>query len=300
MLAFAVMTCVFRTTVSVGWNPVAFLTPHTCCFRSLDKAKRNPGALNRNDRCLVAQMSQLSYYPFTMSGRGLRKGPKICIIKPMKHLTTLLAIYCLSLTSAHADVTEYDFELIIFEDISRRYANSERWQHKLAAPGTETSAVETANRGTRANTTDTNTALNIKQINGIGLSKYAKKLASSKRYHVLVHKSWRQTGFADDAAIDIPIDSRLTDKANTNNIQGSIKIVLERYLHIYTNLMYQQPRKDAVPVWDGQASQQYKEYPINFHRRMRSKELHYVDHPIVGILVKAMPVKKQEASQDKT
>jgi len=33
---------------------------------------------------------------------------------------------------------------------------------------------------------------------------------------------------------------------------------------------------------------------------MRSKELHYLDHPIVGILVKAMPVKKQEKPEDKT
>ena len=215
----------------------------------------------------------------------------------MKHLTALLAFYCFYLASAHADVTEYDFELIIFEDISGRYANSEQWQHELPVPGTETSAVETA---TRANTTGTNTALNISQIKSIGLKKYANKLASSKRYHVLVHKSWRQTGLAEDAAIDIPIDSRLTDKANTNNIQGSIKIVLERYLHIYTNLMYQQPRKDAVPVWDGQASQLYKEYPINFHRRMRSKELHYLDHPMVGILVMAMPVKKQDETEGKT
>ena len=215
----------------------------------------------------------------------------------MKLLITLLATYGLLLSPAHADVTEYDFELIIFEEISGRYANSEQWQHELPVPGTETSAVETT---TRANTTGTNTALNISQIKGIGLKKYANKLASSKRYHVLVHKAWRQTGLADDAAIDIPIDSRLTDKANPNNIQGSIKIVLERYLHIYTNLMYQQPRKDAVPAWDGQASQLYKEYPINFHRRMRSKELHYVDHPIVGILVKAMPVKKQEKPEDKT
>ena len=212
----------------------------------------------------------------------------------MKHLTTLLAIYCFFLAPAHADVTEYDFELIIFEDTSGRYANSEQWQYEIS----EAEAAATASAGTQSDSKNTNAEIHISQIKGIGLNKYAKKLKSSKHYHVLVHKAWRQTGFADDAAIDIPIDSRKTS-GDVNNIHGSIKIVLGRYLHIYTDMIYQQPRKDTAPILYGQ-SQQYKEYPINFHRRMRSKELHYLDHPLVGILVKAMPVKKQEAPQDKT
>lgn len=36
-------------------------------------------------------------------------------------------------------------------------------------------------------------------------------------------------------------------------------------------------------------------YPIVSHRRMRSKELHYIDHPLVGILVQINPVKKKPA-----
>jgi hypothetical protein len=214
----------------------------------------------------------------------------------MKHLTTLLAIYCFFLAPAHADVTEYDFELIIFEDTSGRYANSEQWQHELSE--VESAATETASAGTLSKSKDTNAAIKISQIKGIGLNKYAKKLKANKRYNVLVHKAWRQTGFADDAAIDIPIDSRKTSR-DKNNIHGSIKIVLERYLHIYTDMIYQQPRKDTTPIQYGQ-SQQYKEYPINFHRRMRSKELHYLDHPMVGILVMAMPVKKQDKTEGKT
>ena len=212
----------------------------------------------------------------------------------MKHLITLLAIYGFFLIPAHADVTEYDFELIIFEDISGRYANSEQWQYEL--PETE----ETASAGNQPTNKDANAEINIRQIKGIGLSKYAQKLKSNKRYNVLVHKAWRQTGLADDDAIAIPIDSRKTS-SDGNNIHGSIKIVLERYLHIYTDMIYQQPHKDVAPAWPNPASrQQYKEYPINFHRRMRSKELHYLDHPLVGILVMAMPVKNQEEMEDKT
>lgn len=219
-----------------------------------------------------------------------RCGLNSCIIQPMKHLTALLTIYCFFLIPAHADVTEYDFELIIFEDTSGRYANSEQWQHEL--PEVKSAATKIASAGTQSENKDTNTGISISQIKGIGLNKYAKKLKANKRYNVLVHKAWRQTGFADDAAIDIPIDSRKASD-DKNNIHGSIKIVLERYLHIYTDMTYQQPRKDAAPVWQGQASQQFKEFPINFHRRMRSKELYYPDHPMIDILVKALPVEKQ-------
>ena len=31
-------------------------------------------------------------------------------------------------------------------------------------------------------------------------------------------------------------------------------------------------------------------YTLQSHRRMRSKELHYIDHPLVGILIQINPV----------
>lgn len=215
----------------------------------------------------------------------------------MKPLTTLLAISFFFLPPAHADVTEYDFELIIFEDTSGRYANSEQWKHEL--PGAETAATGTDSSRNQLRNKDADDAINISQIKGIGLNNYAKKLKANKRYNVLIHKAWRQTGLAEDAAIDIPIDSRKTI-GNENNIHGSIKIVLGRYLHIYTNMIYQQLRNDVATVFHNQGLQSHNDYPINFHRRMRSKELHYLDHPMVGILVMAMPVKKQEKPKQET
>ncbi|NNJ98273.1 MAG: hypothetical protein HKP12_14060, partial [Gammaproteobacteria bacterium] len=144
----------------------------------------------------------------------------------------------------------------------------------------------------------------VREIKGIGLGKYAKKLRSNKRYNVLVHKAWRQPGLSHKDAVDIAIDSRPT-RAGTasaaktlqsNSIHGTVKIVLARYLHIYTDLIYRQPLTTQTSAWGGTYSKQYKEFPVNFHRRMRSKELHYIDHPLVGILVMAMPVAAKEKS----
>ena len=208
----------------------------------------------------------------------------------MKFLSAFILFISVISTPVVAEVTEYDIEIIIFEDTSGRYANKEQWQY--APLGLEDNLTEA-----KRNLGDD---IDITPIKGIGLNRYARKLKSNKRYNVLVHKAWRQTGLAEDAAIDIPVDSRKASPGATatpsdnNHIHGSIKIVLGRYLHIYTDMTYQQPNQDLYASLPGEDAQQYRQYPIRFHRRMRSKELHYLDHPLVGILVMAMPVKQGE------
>lgn len=243
-----------------------------------------------------------------MHDKVAESGPKTCIIAWMKNLNTLLALLGLWLCMTHATAAakEYDFELIIFEDRSGRYANSEQWQHELLQSGTSTSAAEAAGSSSDTGTFSSDAESKIREIKGIGLAKYARKLKSNKRYNVLVHKAWRQPGLSRKDAIDIAIDSRPTGTSTAptaktgNSIHGSVKIVLARYLHIYTDMIYRQPRPDTTPAWNGAETQQYKEFPINFHRRMRSKELHYLDHPMVGILVMAMPVKNKETTEEES
>lgn len=238
-----------------------------------------------------------------------------CIINLMKQLTTLFIISYLLLTNAQAEVIEYDFEIIIFEETSGRYANSEQWQDSLLDDTSGTEILATHSGDANDDTTqaqgkaqEQNDALAITDIEGIGLREYTEKLDKTKRYKVLVHKAWRQAGLSEQEAIDIPIDSRVADESNKsvlstesqsavitdNNIHGTIKVILARYLHFYTDLVYQQPREESSPLWQIEGLEPYKEYPIKFHRRMRSKELHYLDHPMIGILIKAMPVDKNE------
>ena len=218
--------------------------------------------------------------------------PQYCIIKPMKLSAGFFLFFSIISNTVIAEATEYDFEIIIFEDTSGRYANSEQWAHELIKEDRSLNQAQ-RNPGTKP---DKDKQTNITPIKGIGLKRFASALETNKRYNLLVHKAWRQKWENNGAAIDIPIDSRQSD---TNTIHGSIKIVLERYLHIYTDMIYRQPRKDSAPVLLGQ-DPQYKEYPIKSHRRMRSKELHYLDHPMVGILVMAMPVEKKEEPKERT
>jgi len=216
----------------------------------------------------------------------------------------------------YAAAREYDFEIIIFEDTSGKYRDAEQWPEWSPdyQPGKQPGDTQ-VDKNAPASIRDipaglsgqqgypqANAVINITPIESIGLDKYAEALRHSKRYHVLVHKSWRQAGLSDNASVSIPIDSRADSvhaKENTTGIHGEIKLVLGRYLHLYTDLVYQQPRTQPPPAWQTLDTSPYRNYPIRFHRKMRSKELHYIDHPLVGILIMALPVKTDEESSTK-
>ena len=36
------------------------------------------------------------------------------------------------------------------------------------------------------------------------------------------------------------------------------------------------------------------DFPLKIHRKMRSKELHYIDHPLFGILVEIRPAQSED------
>lgn len=241
-------------------------------------------------------------------------------------LIFMIAMFAFSVdvttSTANAAAREYDFEIIIFEDTSGKYRDAEQWpewtpetlQQQARADDYQVESIKDIPAGfsEQQGYPQANAVINITPIDSIGLDKYVQKLKKANRYNVLVHKSWRQAGLSDNASVSIPIDSRRdrsgavvpvlqvgstgAARDNTTGIHGEIKLVLGRYLHLYTDLVYQQPRTQPLPVWQTLNTSPYKDYLIRYHRKMRSKELHYIDHPMVGILVMALPVKKDVKS----
>ena len=97
---------------------------------------------------------------------------------------------------------------------------------------------------------------------------------------------------ADGNLVEIPAPERLDE------LEGSVRVVLGRYLHVYTDLVFRKPlttmaydetTETLVPM------QSLQSIPVREWRRMRSRELHYLDHPVLGMLVKITPV---EATSD--
>lgn len=92
-------------------------------------------------------------------------------------------------------------------------------------------------------------------------------------------------------------------------LEGKITIVLSRYLHTYTDLVLRRPRLSADPVMNNAASEAYlaanradtlilNNHHMREHRRMRSKNLHYIDSPEFGMLVLITPFEVAEGFEE--
>jgi len=91
--------------------------------------------------------------------------------------------------------------------------------------------------------------------------------------------------------------------------EGKITIALSRYLHTYTNLVLRRPRLSADPVLNNAAQNAYvaanaadtrilNNHRIKEHRRMRSKRLHYLDHPEFAMLILITPYEAAESFEE--
>ena len=91
-----------------------------------------------------------------------------------------------------------------------------------------------------------------------------------------------------------------TETQTRSILNGYIKIILTRYLHADIDLTYTTniplttttvisaanlEQEDAEPI----ALPQPIVYSLKQTRKMRSKEVHYIDHPVIGVILLATP-----------
>jgi hypothetical protein len=119
---------------------------------------------------------------------------------------------------------------------------------------------------------------------------------------VLLHGRWLQAVPARDAPAPILIQAG-ENFAGTRELEGTVAATLGRYLHFQATLLYRAPNLGLQPIDillrdDGSTAQSIPdlEEPLSYllldeSRRMRSEEIHYLDHPKFGIVVRIDPVK---------
>lgn len=129
------------------------------------------------------------------------------------------------------------------------------------------------------------------------LLSYAHKINKTPNMRVIWHQSWLE-----------PIQSKTKASAHRINLNlagspvikltGEIKLYRSRYLHIRTNLHLRHYVKGLQQTNSTAAPNKYRTLVpmraahIQLARRMRSNELHYLDHPMLGVVIKATPVSK--------
>lgn len=114
------------------------------------------------------------------------------------------------------------------------------------------------------------------------LARHAYSLGRSPELTIQSHQAWRQPGLSREESPWINLASE------SSALTGKIKISLSRYLHADIDITLSNP--DWSPTYlsaSGTGAPQYSE-SIHFQasRRLKRDEIHYIDHPLAGVLVR--------------
>ena len=122
------------------------------------------------------------------------------------------------------------------------------------------------------------------------------RLERMRAYHVLASGGWIQEGLDETAAQPMSL-------ANLGivNPSGSLRLNVSRYLHLSVDLEFRaEPLAgSSAPAQDALALNELlpggTKYRMVEQRRARSGELHYVDHPMFGLLFLISPAPEEAA-----
>jgi len=228
------------------------------------------------------------------------------ICKRTKPIATSLLFPICFVLAAPAQAIDYDVEVIIFEHVRNTTIGS---SDTILYPVIENAELipETPFPGAE-----------IQPIGELRLLEEAEKIKASDNHRFLYHGGWRQTDFDQESAPfmsialgqsfnllaeNVPVVNVSTDdeigenevaftRGYTNppagqildlrqersaKLFGGIKVWVGRFLHFDTRLSYTPTGADFSFAFESE-------------RRMRSRQLHYIDHPRVGIITKIYPV----------
>jgi len=193
----------------------------------------------------------------------------------------------------------YRVEIIVFADLDASSAGDEQWPLDPGTPPLD-NAVELLD-ATDPETPEPELRLAYQRITGDALQLNAPwgRLRRSANYHPLLHIAWRQPALAQDEARPVHLRGGRPAPAAGGlqavpaapsaaplpaEIDGTLRLYRARYLHLDLDLRY---RPDSPPPG---LTQQVEVFRLTESRRVRSRKLHYFDHPLFGVLALVTPL----------
>lgn len=215
-------------------------------------------------------------------------------------ITTVLMLTSLSLYAKATDreAPWYQFEIIIFERIAKGAGSTEVWPEDA---GTLDQLNAKTLRIWPAKETEGMTepvAYKTLPKSTWRLTEHEQRLRRSRNYRPHLHVAWRQQVTRPDKAqlLYLKLPQKSTSKvagAAPAKIEGTLKVGVKRYLHLETDLLL---RRLVMPDQNDRQrglrfGPYYQPYRLKAQRRMRSGDLHYIDHPVIGVLFLASKYK---------
>ncbi len=214
----------------------------------------------------------------------------------------------------------YQVEVLVFERRGERVLEEENWDPEPGRPPIEESIALIAPGESPLEGPGPH-AFRILPAEALTMSKIRGHLENSSETTPILHLAWRQpgvpqndaqrvnlylppadqrgarasesffglarrTGTQDTAAggqpVLIPLDALQEPTVSQPVLDGTVRVHLARYLHAEVDLVYHR-RGIETP------------FRLAISRRMRSGELHYLDHPVFGALIKVVPYEPEKA-----
>ena len=121
-------------------------------------------------------------------------------------------------------------------------------------------------------------------------------LGRSANYRPLAYYAWRQAVPDRNQARSVRLPASTPNRGAY--VDGSAEVALGRYLHLTLDLqMHSSAASGAISLRDDMLELEIPEFRLREQRRMRSREIHYFDHPRFGVIALITPYQSQPATQ---
>jgi len=241
----------------------------------------------------------------------------------LQYLLLFFAIFIFPLSLYASDTRYYDVEIIMYEQLQAENLGAEQWQVNIEREVPEVFIELNSELPKQLNLPENILPeLSFRKLPSTAyrLSEEATTIEESPGHHVLLHTAWVQPGLPQDASINVHINKTFpaghsNDFNNKNQettlqapaiisssgtLDALIRISLARYLHIETDVFLSYDESPRTINYTELQSNQTNEPPLTqswpkqYHikqtrNRIRSTELHYLDHPVLGMLILFTP-----------
>lgn len=248
----------------------------------------------------------------------------------MKVLISILFLALANTSFAEDDMRYYDVEVVIIENLSEVAKRSENWPLQVNMNVDQIEKIVPLGQPLPKlkewlpQEVDLKSSYKVLNSNTFKLSDKVKLLSESKTKRVIFHTAWRQPGLDKHKALPIyfkrevpalpviegefSLEDQQTDTL-PSVLEGILRVTLARYLHLEAELSLRDKLPETInsdnpfEVLDNENQRNDLEKQGIIHlkqkrRRIRSNELHYIDHPVLGILMQITPYEKPEEVAD--
>jgi hypothetical protein len=201
-----------------------------------------------------------------------------------------LASFALPAHAAETDHPNYTLEVIVFETFALKSWTEEYWPEEIELPDYE-NAISLDEL--LANPAQYPQLRSIQyRSDAQQLTEQAARLAPQKGYRILFHQAWSQNTAEEASMPLLRIDNHNRSGA-ASDVSGTIKLYKSRYAHVDFDLTFERRIPDRVKddffaqqqIDTSLASPEFWRFKLKESRKIRPNQLHYLDHPLFGVLV---------------